>query len=126
MDPLLIVIIVAISYNAPAIYAANGTDFNLTVTSAVLEDGGDGDPSRMSRLRWLDSGNNSWYNGLQVNAEKRMSHGLLINVAYTYSQSLGEAYVGHHVARTLAAAPATEAAAQWGPGRKAVAARQRC
>ena len=29
--------------------------FNLTVTSAVREDGGDGDPSRMSRLRWLDS-----------------------------------------------------------------------
>jgi hypothetical protein len=54
---------------------------------------GDGGPIRpLSRLRWLDSGNNSWYHGLQANFEKRFSTGLQFSFAYTFSQSLGEGY----------------------------------
>jgi hypothetical protein len=54
---------------------------------------GPGGPVRpLSRLRWLDSGNNSWYHGLQANLEKRFSGGLQFSFAYTYSQSLGEGY----------------------------------
>ena len=46
----------------------------------------------ISRIRWLDSGANSWYHGLQVNYQKRLSKGLLANLAYTYSKSEGEGY----------------------------------
>lgn len=54
---------------------------------------GVGGPVRpLSRIRWLDSGSNSWYHGLQVNANKRLSHGLLVNVAYTFSKAEGEGY----------------------------------
>ncbi|HLJ13580.1 MAG TPA: carboxypeptidase regulatory-like domain-containing protein [Bryobacteraceae bacterium] len=54
---------------------------------------GDGGPIRpLSRIRWLDSGANSWYHGLQVNYQKRFSHGFQGNVAYTYSKALGEGY----------------------------------
>ena len=54
---------------------------------------GVGGPVRpLSRIRWLDSGNNSWYHGLQVNAEKRFSQGFQFNFAYTYSKSMGEGY----------------------------------
>ncbi len=54
---------------------------------------GPGGPLRtVTRIRWLDSGANSWYHGLQVNVEKRFSRGLQFTFAYTYSKSLGEGY----------------------------------
>ena len=54
---------------------------------------GPGGPIRpLSRIRWLDSGANSWYHGLQVNWQKRFSHGLTANLAYTYSKAEGEGY----------------------------------
>lgn len=46
----------------------------------------------LTRMRFLDSGGNSWYEGLQVDALKRMSHGFTIRVAYTFSKSLIEGY----------------------------------
>jgi hypothetical protein len=46
----------------------------------------------LSRLRWLDSGANAWYQGLQVNLQKRMSRGLTFTFAYTYSKTLFEGY----------------------------------
>jgi hypothetical protein len=46
----------------------------------------------LTRLRWLDSGANAWYQGLQVNLQKRMSSGLLFNFAYTYSKAMMEGY----------------------------------
>jgi hypothetical protein len=46
----------------------------------------------ISRIRWLDSGANSWYHGLQVDLEKRFSHGMQFNVAYTWSKAEGEGY----------------------------------
>lgn len=55
-----------------------------------LIDGGAG--RTLTRLRWLDSGANSWYHALQLNAEKRFTHGLQFNVAYTWSKAMGEGY----------------------------------
>jgi len=46
----------------------------------------------LSRIRFLDSGGNSWYHGLQVGYQKRFSRGLTGSVAYTYSKSEGEGY----------------------------------
>jgi hypothetical protein len=54
---------------------------------------GPGGPLRpLTRTRFLTNGANSWYHGLQVNYEKRMSKGLQFGLAYTYSKALGEGY----------------------------------
>ncbi len=54
---------------------------------------GPGGPIRpLSRIRFLDSGGNSWYHGLQVSLQKRFSRGLQASLAYTYSKSEGEGY----------------------------------
>jgi hypothetical protein len=57
-----------------------------------VTDGFGGPVRPLSRIRWLDSGANSWYHGLQVNWQKRLTHGLTANVAYTWSKSEGEGY----------------------------------
>mgnify|MGYP000075100325 CR=1 FL=1 len=46
----------------------------------------------LTRLRWLDSGANSWYQGLQMTLQKRMSNGLTFSIAHTFSKSLIEGY----------------------------------
>jgi len=46
----------------------------------------------LTRLRFLDSGANAWYNGLQVSMRKEYSHGLVFTLAYTFSKSLMEGY----------------------------------
>lgn len=46
----------------------------------------------LTRLRWLDSGANSWYQGLQTTLQKRMSNGLVFSIAHTFSKSLIEGY----------------------------------
>ncbi len=46
----------------------------------------------LTRLRFLDSGANAWYNGLQVSLRKEYSHGLVYTLAYTFSKSLMEGY----------------------------------
>ncbi len=46
----------------------------------------------LSRMRFFDSGGNSWYEGLQVSVRKRYSHGLVFTLAYTYSKTLMEGY----------------------------------
>ncbi len=54
---------------------------------------GPGGPVRpLSRIRWLDSGGQSWYHGLQADWQKRFSRGLQFNVAYTYSKAEGTGY----------------------------------
>jgi outer membrane receptor protein involved in Fe transport len=63
---------------------------------------GPGGPSRpLNRLRWLTSDGNSWYHALQVNAQKRFSKGLQMNVAYTYSKAEGEGYGRNEAAGAL-------------------------
>jgi hypothetical protein len=46
----------------------------------------------LTRLRWLDSGANAWYQGLQLNLQKRLSRGFSFNIAHTFSKSLMEGY----------------------------------
>ena len=46
----------------------------------------------LSRMRFFDSGGNSWYEGLQVSVRKRYSHGFVFTLAYTYSKTLMEGY----------------------------------
>jgi hypothetical protein len=46
----------------------------------------------LSRMRFFDSGANSWYEGLQVSLRKRYSHGVVLTFAYTYSKTLIEGY----------------------------------
>jgi hypothetical protein len=46
----------------------------------------------LSRIRFFDSGANSWYEGLQVSLRKRYSHGVVLTFAYTYSKTLIEGY----------------------------------
>jgi hypothetical protein len=55
-------------------------------------DGVNGPTRPLNRLRWLTSDGNSWYHALQVNAQKRFSQGLQMNIAYTWGRAMGEGY----------------------------------
>jgi hypothetical protein len=44
-----------------------------------------------TNIEWLDSGLNSNYNGLQVSLDKKMSRGLVLHLAYTWSKALSQA-----------------------------------
>jgi Carboxypeptidase regulatory-like domain/TonB dependent receptor len=68
----------------------------------LIVDGPGGPQRTITRIRFLDAGANSWYHGLQVNAEKRFSHGLMLNVAYTFSKAMGEGYGRNEGAGALA------------------------
>lgn len=46
----------------------------------------------LTRLRWLDSGGNASYHGLQMTLQKRFSNGLSFTVAHTLSKSLMQGY----------------------------------
>jgi hypothetical protein len=46
----------------------------------------------LTRLRWLDSGGNAWYQGLQTTLQKRLKSGLSFSIAHTWSKSLMEGY----------------------------------
>ena len=54
----------------------------------------DGRIQDLGDVRYLDSYASGWYNGLQVSAEKRYSHGLVMGMAYTFSKALGEGEAG--------------------------------
>jgi Carboxypeptidase regulatory-like domain/TonB dependent receptor len=56
--------------------------------------------SNYGTLRNWQNAVNSAYNGLQVSLKKQMSHGLLFNVAYTYSHSIDEGSTWHSGATT--------------------------
>ena len=46
----------------------------------------------LTRMRFLDSGANGWYQGLQVSLKKELSRGFLFTLAYTYSKAEMEGY----------------------------------
>ncbi len=46
----------------------------------------------LTRVRFLDSGANAWYQGLQMTLQKRFSNGLSFSVAHTFSKTLMEGY----------------------------------
>ncbi|MEP7366286.1 MAG: TonB-dependent receptor, partial [Acidobacteriota bacterium] len=52
----------------------------------------DGVRRPLSRMRFFESGGNSWYQGLQASVRKEMSNGFLFTLAYTYSKTLMEGY----------------------------------
>jgi len=47
-----------------------------------------------SQFNYYYAGDNSKYNALQVEAKKRMSHGISLGVAYTWSRSMALEYAG--------------------------------
>ena len=49
---------------------------------------------RYTRINIVDAGLNSWYNGLAVQLNKRFSHGLTGNIAYTWSHAIDEGQGG--------------------------------
>ena len=69
------------------------TDFNSRRPFQAYVSQGEGDiPRLINDIRYLDSHANASYHGLQVQAQKRYSHGVTLGLAYTYSKSLGEGY----------------------------------
>ncbi len=51
---------------------------------------------RYARINIIDAGLNSWYNGLALQLNKRLSHGLQGSMAYTWSHAIddGQGYAG--------------------------------
>ena len=80
----------SVEYNSPT--PAVGLDPNTRRPVPSFVDGPGGPVRQLLRLRLLDSYANSWYHAFQVNAQKRLSHGFLLNFAYTWSKALGEGY----------------------------------
>jgi hypothetical protein len=69
------------------------TDINRRRPFQAYVSAGEGDqPRLLNDIRYLDSYANASYHGLQVQAQKRYSHGVTLGLAYTYSKSLGEGY----------------------------------
>ncbi|MBL8228285.1 MAG: TonB-dependent receptor [Bryobacterales bacterium] len=69
------------------------TDFNRRRPYQAYVSAGEGNaPRLLNNIRYLDSYANATYHALQVQAQKRYSHGVTLGLAYTYSKSLGEGY----------------------------------
>ena len=69
------------------------TDINTRRPYQAYVSAGEGNtPRLLNNIRYLDSFASASYHGLQVQAQKRYSHGMTMGLAYTYSKSLGEGY----------------------------------
>ncbi len=79
-----------VELNAPAPSILPNPNGRRPIPSFV--DGPGGPVRPLNMLRWLTSDANSWYHALQVNAQKRFSRGLQLNISYTYSKAEGEGY----------------------------------
>jgi outer membrane receptor protein involved in Fe transport len=77
---------------------ASVTD-NLGRTLTGLPGNGRPNPNFATLRNWQNAVNSA-YNGLQVSLKKQMGHGLLFNVAYTYSHSIDEGSTWHSGATT--------------------------
>jgi hypothetical protein len=78
-----------VEFNAPT---PSLVDPNTRRVIPFFADGVGGPSRQLTRLRLLDSNANSWYHALQINAQKRLSRGLALTVAYTWSKAMGEGY----------------------------------
>ncbi|MBI4891188.1 MAG: TonB-dependent receptor [Acidobacteria bacterium] len=47
--------------------------------------------TRYSKILQVENGGQSWYNGLALQVQKRMSHGLTLQVSYTWSHAIDDA-----------------------------------
>jgi hypothetical protein len=52
----------------------------------------DGVIRQLTRLRFFDSGGNSWYQGLHLNLQRRYNNGFSFAIAHTFSKTLMEGY----------------------------------
>ncbi|MBK9169948.1 MAG: TonB-dependent receptor [Bryobacterales bacterium] len=69
------------------------TDINRNRPWQAYVSRGEGDQARLlGNVRYLDSYANATYHALQVQAQKRYSHGMTLGLAYTYGKALGEGY----------------------------------
>jgi hypothetical protein len=79
-----------VELNAPAPSILPNPGARRPIPSFV--DGPNGPTRPLNRLRWLSSDGNSWYHALQVNAQKRFSRCLSMNISYTWGRAMGEGY----------------------------------
>ncbi|MCS7025134.1 MAG: TonB-dependent receptor [Bryobacteraceae bacterium] len=69
------------------------TDFNRRRPYQAYISAGEGNqPRLLNNIRYLDSYANANYHALQVQLQKRYSHGFTFGLAYTYGKALGEGY----------------------------------
>jgi len=79
------------NFNAPD--PSPNTDINSRRPYQAYVSMGEGNAPRLAgNIRYLDSYANGFYQGLQVQAQKRYSSGLTVGLAYTYSKANGEGY----------------------------------
>lgn len=79
------------NFNTPG--PSPDTDINRRRPYQAYVSAGEGNTARLlNDVRYLDSYANASYHGLQVQAQKRYSHGITLGLAYTFSKSLGEGY----------------------------------
>jgi hypothetical protein len=79
------------NFNSP--HPSTNTDFNSRRPFQAYVSRGEGDQARLlGNIRYLDSFANANYHALQVQAQKRYSHGFTAGLAYTFGKALGEGY----------------------------------
>jgi hypothetical protein len=79
------------NFNSPD--PSTNTDFNSRRPFQAYVSRGEGDVARLlGNIRYLDSFANANYHALQIQAQKRYSHGFTTGLAYTYGKALGEGY----------------------------------
>ncbi|HKG97899.1 MAG TPA: TonB-dependent receptor [Pyrinomonadaceae bacterium] len=79
------------NFNSPG--PSTNTDFNNRRPFQAYVSRGEGNQARLlGNIRYLDSFANANYNALQVQVQKRYSHGITAGLAYTYGKALGEGY----------------------------------
>jgi hypothetical protein len=79
------------NFNSPQ--PSFNTDFNSRRPWQAYVSRGEGNQARLlGNIRYLDSFANANYHALQVQVQKRYSHGITAGLAYTYGKALGEGY----------------------------------
>lgn len=79
--------------NFNAASPSTNTDFNSRRPWQAYVSRGEGNvPRLLGNIRYLDSFANANYNALQVQVQKRYSHGFTAGLAYTFGKALGEGY----------------------------------
>lgn len=79
------------NFNSPT--PSTNTDFNSRRPFQAYVSRGEGNQARLlGNIRYLDSFANANYHALQVQVQKRYSHGFTSGLAYTFGKALGEGY----------------------------------
>lgn len=79
------------NFNSPS--PSTNTDFNSRRPYQAYVSAGEGNAARLlGNIRYLDSFGNASYHAMQMQVQKRYSHGVTAGLAYTFSKALGEGY----------------------------------